>query len=318
MKQAVFALIASVAAPAAAEVPFLALPLDCRLGETCFVEDYVDAKPGPGQSDYTCGIKSRDGHRGTDIVLSSHQAMEDGVAVLASAPGIVEATRDGMEDRPYTPEIAAEIDGKECGNAVRIRHENGYQTLYCHLKQGSVSVTQGQTVTTGDTLGLVGMSGQSNIPHVHISVLKGGAVVDPFAPDADSCGPREDSLWTTAIPYEPTGFITAGFSDHAPSFDDVRSGKARAARLGQSEAMVLYGYFHDAKRGDVLSFEATGPNGQVFEHSKLLKDVNRAMYQAFGKRAPDGGWTKGDYRGVVTLTRGETLIGWRHADVTID
>jgi hypothetical protein len=38
----------SVAAPAAAEMPTLSLPVNCALGQTCYVEDYVDTDPGSG------------------------------------------------------------------------------------------------------------------------------------------------------------------------------------------------------------------------------------------------------------------------------
>ena len=71
------------AAPAAADPPRLALPLACEYGRTCVIEDYVDADPGPDQRDYTCGIKSRDDHRGVDFMLPDLAAMEAGVAVLA-------------------------------------------------------------------------------------------------------------------------------------------------------------------------------------------------------------------------------------------
>ncbi|WP_245897740.1 M23 family metallopeptidase [Pseudoprimorskyibacter insulae] len=296
----------------------MALPLDCTLGETCFIEDYVDADPGPGTKDYTCGIKSRDAHRGTDIVLASHAAMEAGINVLAAADGLVEAVRDGVPDRAYSAEVAKDVQGQECGNAVRIGHENGLQTLYCHMKQGSVAVKPGDIVATGTPLGQVGMSGKSNIPHVHISVLKDGQVIDPFAPEAGQCGTDQPQLWETPIAYEPTGFITAGFSDNVPSFDDVRSGAARRAVITRTQPLVLYAYFHDAQRGDILTITATGPDGQAFEHSELLKDPHRAMFRASGKRAPNTGWSKGDYRGIATLTRKGRLIGWRHADVTVE
>ena len=77
------ALAITSAAPTAAEVPFLALPLDCTLGETCFIEDYVDADPTFAQHDYTCGLKSRDGHQGTDIALLSENEIDRGVTVRA-------------------------------------------------------------------------------------------------------------------------------------------------------------------------------------------------------------------------------------------
>ena len=47
----------------------LAFPFDCVPGQTCYIEDYVDLDPGPGHTDCRWGIKSRNGHKGTDIGL---------------------------------------------------------------------------------------------------------------------------------------------------------------------------------------------------------------------------------------------------------
>ena len=85
-------------APMALAEPRLALPLDCTLGETCFIQNYVDADGGPGAADFTCGGLSYDGHKGTDFALLSHSAAQAGVNVLAAAPGVVRAVRDGVAD----------------------------------------------------------------------------------------------------------------------------------------------------------------------------------------------------------------------------
>ena len=94
------------------EAPFLALPLDCLPGESCYIEDYFDRVEETGLGDYTCGIKTRDGHRGTDFALTSWVTYENGVNVLAAAPGIVEATATG-EDRQYSEDNAEKVGGRE-------------------------------------------------------------------------------------------------------------------------------------------------------------------------------------------------------------
>lgn len=316
MKRLILALI-SAASPLAAD-PFLQLPLDCTPGKTCFIEDYVDARPGDGQSDYTCGLKSRDGHRGTDFALPDFDAMRAGVAVLASAPGVVEATRDGMPDRILTEANRAEIEGRECGNAVRIGHANGMKTLYCHMEKGSIAVKSGDRVRAGQPIGKVGLSGQTTYPHVHISVLdQKGNVVDPFAPGAQSCGETDETLWLDPVPYDRAGLFTAGFSDSVPDFGAVQSGAARRAEVAADAPLVLYGHVFYAEPGDVLHLRAKGPDGTIFDHAETLEKPQAQLYRAFGKRAPDGGWPTGAYRGFVTLTRGDTLMAARHADVTI-
>ena len=300
--------------------PELHLPLDCELGQTCYIEDYVDLRPGDGQQDYTCGIKSRDGHRGTDILLDSFEAMERGVSVLAAAPGHVSAIRDNMIDRAVTDETRAQIEGRECGNAVRIDHGDGWQTLYCHMKRGSIIVQKGDRVDVGTPLGQVGLSGLTNVPHVHLGVLKDGNQVDPFRPDggqACNAGDVAETLWASPPPYTPSGLFTAGFSSSVPSFDDVKSGAARKTVIQADQPLVLYGHVFHARPGDTLFLRAKGPEGTVFDEIIHLEDPKLQFFNAFGRRSPAGGWPTGDYRGIVRLERSGELIAWRHADITV-
>lgn len=311
--------VAALAAGPAVADPLLTLPLDCTLGTDCFIEDYVDADPGDGQRDYTCGPKSRDDHRGTDFALLTHQMMAEGVNVIASAPGIVRATRDGMPDRPVTAETREEIRGKECGNAVVVRHEDGWETLYCHMKLGSITVETGQRVARGEPLGLVGMSGLTNYPHAHLGVLREGRVIDPFSPESrDTCGLGGGGLWQNAPDYMTGGLFTAGFSAGMPDFAEVRSGAARitSATPGQ-DVIAIYGLIFDGEEGDRLHLSITGPQGEVKAAEAVLETSQRLLYRALGAEAPADGWPTGLYRGVITMTRGDTVVAVRHADLTI-
>lgn len=99
--------------------PELGIPIECEIGKTCFIQNYVDRDSSDGTKDYACGTETYDGHRGTDIRLVDTAAARDGVAVVAAAPGVVAATRDGVADRLIkTPEDRQAIAGKECGNGV--------------------------------------------------------------------------------------------------------------------------------------------------------------------------------------------------------
>ena len=51
--------------------------------------------------------------------------------------------------------------------------------VFMHLEAGSTLVRAGQTVATGQRLGLVGTTGDATGPHLHFEVRLRGAAVDP-------------------------------------------------------------------------------------------------------------------------------------------
>ena len=59
--------------------PRFSLPIDCEIGVSCFIQNYVDRDPTPGRADYRCGHLSYDKHKGTDIRIRDLVAMRGGV-----------------------------------------------------------------------------------------------------------------------------------------------------------------------------------------------------------------------------------------------
>jgi murein DD-endopeptidase MepM/ murein hydrolase activator NlpD len=81
------------------------------------------------------------------------------------------------------------------GNTVVIAHSNGINTRYYHLSKFARGLHAGQIVKQKDVIGFVGTTGLSTGPHLHFSVTKNGAFVDPNkmqinrdAPVADRVG----------------------------------------------------------------------------------------------------------------------------------
>ncbi len=66
---------------------------------------------------------------------------------------------------------------KSLGHYVRVDHLNSYSTVYGHL--AVVLVRSGQALQIGETLGITGRSGRATGVHLHYSVLKHNAPVDP-------------------------------------------------------------------------------------------------------------------------------------------
>lgn len=314
MIRAAVALILASAQPIWAGAISLVPPIACDIAGDCHIQQYVDRDPGPGWRDFTCGGLAYDGHTGTDFALPSLARMAQGVDVLASAPGTVVALRDGMADGALV--AGASVDGSECGNGVLIRHAGGWETQYCHLRQGSVTVTKGQSVAAGDVLGLVGMSGAAEFPHVHLAVRRDGAVVDPFAPAAtDTCGATGPTLWADPMAYEPGGLISLGFATAVPDYAAVTGGTAGADSLPpDAPALVLWAHGYGSRPGDVIRLIITGPEGRWFETDVTLDKAQAQYFRAAGRRARDG-LPPGDWRGIAALLRDGQVIERR--DVTL-
>lgn len=288
----------------------MALPIDCELGESCYIQNYVDHDPGPQATDFTCGPQTNDTHKGTDIGLPDLAAMRRGVSVLAAASGVVTGTRDGVPDISIRDPGAPDLQGRECGNGVVLRHPDGWETQYCHMKQGSIRVESGQKVTTGTLLGQVGLSGQTEFPHVHLSVRKNGQVIDPFAAsDTSSCGNDTHQLWQTKIGYVPGGLLRVGFADSVPRFADIRDRDISQRSLpADAPALVLWGNFYGGRKGDEVLITIAGPDGFRFERRIALEKNLAIFFRASGRKRPSGGWTPGNYQGQIDLIRdGQSL-----------
>ncbi|SEO78239.1 Peptidase family M23 [Salinihabitans flavidus] len=309
----------SVAAPAAADTPVLALPIDCDPGADCHIQNLVDHDAGPGYADYTCGPLSYDGHNGTDFALPSLRAMEAGVRVLAAAPGTVTALRDGMADTGYSPETAPQIEGRDCGNGVVIAHEDGWETQYCHMKRESLTVRRGAQVEAGDTLGEVGLSGRTEFPHLHLSLRRDGEVVDPFtAATPTQCGTTTDSsLWQEPIEYVPGGLIRAGFATAVPEYEDVKSGAAGTEKIrADAPALVLFGFGFGSRAGDEMTLVIDGPRERIFDHGLTLDKTQAQYFRAAGTRLHQT-LPSGTYTGTVTLKREGTVLDRAEAKFTL-
>ncbi len=64
------------------------------------------------------------------------------------------------------------------GNTVKLRHANGFETLYGHLSR--LDVRAGQRVAQGQRIGAVGSTGLSTGPHLDYRMLRDGAFVNPL------------------------------------------------------------------------------------------------------------------------------------------
>ena len=103
-----------------------------------------------------CPFHGYESHNGADIGAAR------GSAVLAAKSGRV---------------IQAGWNGGY-GISVMIAHDDGITTLYGHMDGCSVSV--GQTVSQGETIGICGNTGNSSGAHIHYTMYKNGGTIDPL------------------------------------------------------------------------------------------------------------------------------------------
>lgn len=303
------ALLLALATPAGAFD--LGFPLDCTLGETCHIQQYVDHDAGPGAQDFTCGGLSYDGHDGTDFALPTQAAMAAGVAVLAAADGTVKGARDGIAD------LAPVISGKECGNGVVIDHGGGWETQYCHMKLGSIAVRVGDLVGRGMPLGQVGQSGLAEFPHMHLSVRRNGAEVDPFSPDGGTCGVPTDDLWQNPVAYQPGGLLALGLAPNVPEYAAIKAGLPSTDLPSAAPALVVWAYVFGTRPGDALLLSITGPDGSIITERVVFEKPQALAFRAVGRKLKTAGWPPGAYTGHASMLRGDTVLGSRSLTVQI-
>ncbi|OXE36301.1 MAG: peptidase M23 [Phenylobacterium zucineum] len=298
--------------PAAAQAVRFSLPLACRGGLTCVVQNYVDTDPGPGTRDYRCGGQTYDGHNGVDIRIPDMAAERRGVAVLAAASGTVLRLRNTAPDVSIRAADAPSVVGQECGNGLVIDHGEGWETQYCHLAQGSLVVKPGQRVERGAILGQVGLSGMTEFPHLHLTVRHNGKVVDPFGPNlapgrcnSTAIGNLWDPETAQALAYRAGTVLNAGFSSGTVTMDEVEQATPPRPDL---KGAFLVGYVRaiHLMAGDVQVLTITGPKGDMVAQAKLPPlDHDKAQTLVYaGLRRPAMGWTIGVYDGRYQVFRG--------------
>jgi murein DD-endopeptidase MepM/ murein hydrolase activator NlpD len=301
----------SLALPVAAQDITLRLPVVCEVGRTCFIQKYMDHDPSPVMRDYQCGAVGEDGHDGTDIRVPNMLAQKAGVDVVAAADGKVASTREGVPDAFVKEEDRERISQIGCGNAVVIDHGNGWRTAYCHMAKGSLTVRSGREVKAGDKIGQIGLSGLTEFPHLHFTLLKDSKPVDPFAYGAPekSCGGGK-SLWEAslqrALAYQTGTVLNKGFASGPVTAEAVESGAVeQETPTTKSPALVAYIRAIGLKGGDVQTLTLFDPDGKPLAQNKVPPlDRDKAQWMAFaGVKQPQGGFRPGLYRAIYRVER---------------
>ena len=134
------------------------LLLDRRLS------DAVTPAGWPAQGGY---VSSNFGRRADPF--TGRIAYHEGVDIAAKLGSPVRAMADGV--------VSYSGEKSQYGRVVEITHARGLVTRYAHTQENLVKV--GEKVARGDAIALIGSSGRSTGPHVHVEVLREGRKVNP-------------------------------------------------------------------------------------------------------------------------------------------
>lgn len=122
-------------------------------------DDYAPMICGEDRNECSAGFGSRE-----------IRAPGDGAVVRVWNDIADNTSWDGADRALFTRPDGTVID---TGNSVVIDHGNGEFSVVAHMKQGSVTVSEGQSVKRGQKIGLLGNSGESYGPHVHYQLQNG-------------------------------------------------------------------------------------------------------------------------------------------------
>ena len=111
-----------------------------------------------------------------------------GVDYAANTGSPVRATGDGTVS-------FAQYNGG-CGNEVKIKHSEDYETRYCHLDRFNPRTKVGRKVKQGQTIGYVGSTGLATGPHLHYEFHVNGKHTDPLKVRFPNASPIESSQLT--------------------------------------------------------------------------------------------------------------------------
>lgn len=96
-------------------------------------------------------------------------APHEGIDFVAPFRSPIRATADGVVAKVYFSD--------DLGNVVVLKHSDGYETLYAHCQE--IIVKEKGNVVQGETIALVGNSGNAKGIHLHYEVSKDGKTIDP-------------------------------------------------------------------------------------------------------------------------------------------
>lgn len=102
--------------------------------------------------------------------ITGNYTMHNGVDLANNSGTPIYATKSGY--------VTTAVYNYSYGYYVTINHMDGYSSLYGHMT--NYIVTEGQYVARGEVIGYMGSTGWSTGPHLHFTIYRNGATVNPM------------------------------------------------------------------------------------------------------------------------------------------
>ncbi|MET4276243.1 MULTISPECIES: M23 family metallopeptidase [unclassified Bradyrhizobium] len=295
--------------------PNLGLPVDCRLGVDCFVQQMPDVDPSDQALDPLCGNATYQGHDGWDIRIRALKDIDRQTPVIATADGTVARVRDGIPDRIYDRAQDKDTAGKECGNGVLVEHSGRLASQYCHLKEGSIVVRPGAHVKKGDRLGSIGASGLAEFPHLHLSVRKDGRTIEPLTGrplgiGRETCGATGGSLFEPAVrdalSRSASAILLVGLANAPPELPRlVREGEPAVPNT--SQPVIAWVWAINVEADSVFRMRIVDPDGKTLMQMETKPlERRKANYIAYAGGKP--AQRAGEYGLQVEMVSGGKTI----------
>lgn len=217
--------------------------------------------------DYYCGARTYDtgagyNHKGLDIStwpFSWIKMANDDVEVVAAASGQIIGKETGHDD------ASCSLNG-ETWNAVYVLHADGSEAWYGHMKKGSLTEKEfGDSVVAGEYLGVVGSSGNSTGPHLHLEVYDNqDDLVDPYAGACNSL--NVDSWWTSQPDYYEPRVNKIATGSAAPDFNSCPNPATTNIKktFEATDTIYFVTYYRDLLDTATSEYTIRRPDGTIY------------------------------------------------------
>jgi len=225
--------------------------------------------------DYNCGTRTYDldtgyNHKGMDVFSWPFPWLKmdnDEVEIVAAEPGVIVLKQDGNFDRNCS------FIGK--WNAVYVEHADGSVAWYGHMKKNSLtSKLVGQSVQAREYLGIMGSSGRSTGPHLHLEVYDtSNSLIDPSSGSCNTL--NDDTWWSSQRPYYEPGINLVATHDAPPVMNNgcgitETPNFQTTFESGQKAYFAIY--LRDQQAGQQVKLQIYQPDGTVWQQWSFAMD----------------------------------------------